>query len=121
MLAGAVFLAFNLAPTEEMILLGFIMSPLHVIVLAFASLIVMHGFVYAASFRGTPERNPEIPHWSLFLRFSVVGYIISLLVCGYVLWTFGRFQDQEIAMSLMQTVVLAFPAAIGAAGARLVL
>ena len=121
MLAGAVFLAFNLAPTEEMILLAFIMTPSHVVALALASILVMHGFVYAASFKGTPEHHPDMPQWSLFLRFSIVGYVIALMVSAYVLWTFGRFHEQELAMTIMQTVVLGFPAAIGAAGARLVL
>jgi uncharacterized membrane protein len=51
----------------------------------------------------------------------VVGYLIALLVSAYVLWTFGRFEDTAWLIYLRQTVVLGFPAALGAAAARLIL
>lgn len=121
MLAGAVFLAFNVAPTEEMILIAFKMTYGHALVLAALSLVLMHGFVYSVEFRGTPSAPPGTPGWSLFLRFTVVGYAISLGVSAYVLWTFGRFDGDGAAMKVMETLVLAFPASIGAAAARLVL
>ena len=54
MAVGALFLAFNVAPTEEMFLIAARMTHWHGIALAIASLILMHGFVYAASFRGAP-------------------------------------------------------------------
>ena len=121
MLTGAVFLAFNVAPTEEMVLLAYMMDPLHAIALLTASLLVMHAFVYGASFRGAPGRDPGTSGWSLFLRYTVVGYAICLLVSAYVLWTFGRFEDHAFITYAMMCVVLAFPASIGAAGARLIL
>jgi len=121
MLAGAVFLAFNVAPTEEMILIAFGMTPWHGLVLMALSLLLMHGFVYAMEFRGAPQRHPGVSGTALFLRFTVVGYAISLAVSAYVLWTFGRFGDEAMAMHVMKTIVLAFPASLGAAAARLIL
>ena len=119
MLAGAVFLAFNVAPTEEMILIAFKMTPLHAVALAALSLALMHGFVYSVEFRGAHAAPPGTPWWSLFLRFTVVGYALSLAVSAYVLWTFGRFEDGAVAKYVMESMVLAFPASIGAAAARL--
>jgi putative integral membrane protein (TIGR02587 family) len=117
---GALFLAFNVAPTEEMILLAFRMTHWHAVALAITSLLLIHGFVYAVNFRGSPE-SPEGAHPShLFLRYTVPGYAIALLVSAYVLWTFGRYDDQAGARMVMQAVVLGFPASIGAAAARLV-
>ena len=121
MAAGATFLAFNVAPTEEMILIAFKLTPLHAAALMAASLLLMHAFVYAVEFRGTHAVPEGTPWWSLFLRYTVVGYAISLLVSAYVLWTFGRFQDTALPMFVLTTLVLAFPASIGAAGARLIL
>jgi putative integral membrane protein (TIGR02587 family) len=120
MAVGALFLAFNVAPTEEMLLIGWRMTHWHVIALAIVSLGVMHGFVYAASFRGSPGVAPGTRQSSLFFRYTVPGYAIALLVSGYVLWTFGRYQGQTGAPVIMQAVVLGFPASIGAAAARLV-
>lgn len=121
MAAGAVFLAFNLAPTEEMVLIAFMMTPWHGVALALASLAMMHAFVYAVSFKGTPQVPRGTSGWSLFVRFTVVGYAVSLLIAAYVLWTFGRFEDSALAMYVMETMVLAFPASLGAAAARLIL
>lgn len=121
MLAGAVFLAFNVAPTEEMILIAFRMTPWHALLLIALSLMLMHGFVYAMEFRGAPRRRPDASGAALFFRFTVVGYAISLAVSAYVLWTFGRFEDSAIGMYAVETIVLAFPASLGAAAARLIL
>ncbi len=121
MAAGATFLAFNVAPTEEMILIAFKLTTWHALALIVASLLLMHAFVYAAGFRGSHSASPGNPWWSVFLRYTVVGYAISLLISVYVLWTFGRYQDTAFPMFVLTVLVLACPASIGAAGARLIL
>ena len=121
MAAGAVFLAFNMAPTEEMILIAFVMTPWHALALVAAALAMMHGFVYASAFRGTPASPHGTPGWSLFLRYTVVGYAVALAVSAYVLWTFGRLQDGPAWSYVEMTLVLGLPASLGAAAARLIL
>ena len=121
MAAGAVFLAFNVAPTEEMILIAYKMTPWHAIALATASLLLMHAFVYGVDFKGEETIPPGTPWWSIVLRFTFVGYAIALLVSAYVLWTFGRYEGEAIGMYIRQAIVLGFPASIGAAAARLIL
>ena len=120
MAAGALFLAFNVAPTEEMVLIAYTMTPWHGLALLLASLLVMHAFVYALNFRGGHGGRTDEPGWSLFLRFTAVGYVVALVVSAYVLWTFGRFDGGGFASHLMVTVVLGFPASLGAAAARLI-
>ena len=120
MLAGALFLAFNVAPTEEMILIGFMMSPFQSLLLVLLSILLLDAFVYGVGFAGQRERPEDVGRASLFLRFTLVGYGIALLVSIYVLWTFGRADGGDIGQVAMTVSVLAFPAAIGAAIARLV-
>jgi putative integral membrane protein (TIGR02587 family) len=120
MAVGALFLAFNVAPTEEMVLIASRMTHWHAIALAIASLVLMHGFVYAGDFRGSPGTPEGIRQTALFLRYTVPGYAIALVVSTYVLWTFGRYEGQTATPMIMQAVVLGFPASIGAAAARLV-
>jgi putative integral membrane protein (TIGR02587 family) len=117
---GALFLAFNVAPTEEMVLLASRMTHQHAVALALTSLLLIHGFVYALAFRGGQEAPEGVWRWNLILRYTVPGYAIALLVSAYVLWTFGRYEDHAVARMVMQAVVLGFPASIGAAAARLV-
>ncbi|MGH6943883.1 MAG: TIGR02587 family membrane protein [Geminicoccaceae bacterium] len=118
---GALFMAFNVAPTEEIVLIASMMTGWHALALVLASLAVMHAFVYAVEFRGGVARAPEMPLWSEFLRLTIVAYALALLVSLYVLWTFGRSEGLPAGDLLMQTVVLGFPAAVGAAAARLIL
>jgi putative integral membrane protein (TIGR02587 family) len=118
---GALFLAFNVAPTEEVVLISTMITGWYALALIGVSLAIMHAFVYAVEFRGQTSVHPELSVWSEFLRLTVVAYALALLVCLYVLWSFGRSDGLAFGELLMQTVVLGFPAAIGAAAARLIL
>lgn len=121
MAVGAIFLAFNLSPTEEMVLIAHKASYWHLFGLALLSILVMHAFVYTLSFHGQPQVNRSTSFMSTFARFTLVGYALVLLVSAYVLWTFGRMQGLDPEAIVKAVVVLAFPGAIGAAAARLIL
>ena len=121
MAAGALFLAFNVAPTEEIILIAHQMTVWHSMALVLASLLIMHAFVYALEFQGTASLPPGTPFWSVFLRFTIVGYAVALLTSLYMLWTFGRTEGLAFHQAISVLVVLGFPAAVGAAAARLIL
>jgi len=69
----------------------------------------------------THDGEPGVSLWSEFLRLTVVAYALALLVSLYVLWTFGRADGLPFGELLIETVVLGFPAALGAASARLIL
>jgi putative integral membrane protein (TIGR02587 family) len=120
MLAGALFFAFNLAPTEEMILIGFKMSAWHTAVLMLASLLLLHLLVFRVGLAGQEEAPEGYGVIRRLLIFTVPGYAIALVVSLYVLWTFGRVDGNALATVTGAVVVLGFPAAIGAAIARLV-
>ncbi|SFZ86770.1 putative integral membrane protein TIGR02587 [Devosia enhydra] len=121
MAVGALFLGLNVAPTDEIEMLAITMSPWHLLVLVGVSLLAMHGFVFATGFKGGSEIAPETPWWSAFLRFTLVGYGLALAISLYVLWTFGRIDGLGLDATIRAVVVLGFPAAIGAAAARLIL
>jgi putative integral membrane protein (TIGR02587 family) len=120
MAVGALFLAMNPAPTEEIILIGFKMTDTHVIILAFFTLVLMHAFVYKVEFRGQHDHG-EDAKWKLFLRFTVVGYALALLISLYLVWTFGHTDGLSWENIAKITVVMAFPASLGAAASRLIL
>ena len=121
MAAGALFLAFNVAPTEEILLIAVKLPGLHAFVLPWVSLLLMHAFVYAVEFRGGSDIPEEMPQWNVFLRFTVTGYAVALTISAYVLWTLGRMDGLALSEAVVLTVVLGVPAAIGAAAARLIL
>jgi len=120
MAAGALFLAFNVAPTEEMVLIGLLMSPWHSIALVLVSLLLLDALVHGLGFAGQkPVTKGTSYRWN-FISYSVVGYGIALFVSFSVLWIFGRTDGASLSQIAGTVTVLAFPAAIGAAIARLV-
>jgi putative integral membrane protein (TIGR02587 family) len=121
MAAGALFLAFNVAPTEEILLIAFKLPALHALVLTPMSLLLMHAFVYAVEFRGESDIPAGTPQWSVFVRFTVAGYAVALAVSAYVLWTLGRTDGIALSEAVVLTLVLGVPAAVGASAARLIL
>ncbi|MBP2295007.1 TIGR02587 family membrane protein [Azospirillum rugosum] len=118
---GALFLGLNVAPTEEMIQLSYMMDPWRELALVLLSLVIMHAFVYSIDFPGGSEFPKDMGFWTLFVRFTVVGYVVVLLICLYLLWTFGRTDGTDIEDVLSAAIVLGFPSSVGAAAARLIL
>lgn len=121
MCAGALFLAANIAPTEEVIVIAQKMSQWQAIGLAVLSLVLMHAFVYAVEFRGQHERPADRSFMHVFLKFSLNGYLLAIAISAYICWSFGRLDGLSIQQSLHAIIVLGLPAAVGAASARLVL
>lgn len=122
MVAGAVFLSMSVAPTEEMLLISFKMTDWHTIALILLSISIMHGFIVAVEYSGHANAlTPDAPFWSVFLRYSVTGYAIVLLISFYILWTFGSIGGMPFMEQLKAAVVLGVPAAVGASASRLIL
>jgi putative integral membrane protein (TIGR02587 family) len=121
MAVGALFLALNVAPTEEMVLIAYKMSWWHALATIVASLLLMHAFVFAVEFRGQHAIPEGAAQWKVFLHSTVTGYGLALLISVYVLWTFGRTDGLAPSHILIASIVLGFPAAIGAAAARLII
>lgn len=121
MAIGALFLALNVAPTEEMMLISFKISYLHALVIVIVSLLIMHGFVFSLGFAGGTEVTDDLTTPRAFLFFTLPGYLISILLSLYLLWIFGSLEGLAIGAISKLAVVLAFPASIGAAAARLIL
>ncbi|HEU4745972.1 MAG TPA: DUF2391 family protein, partial [Anaerolineales bacterium] len=119
--AGAIFLAFQLAPTEEMVRIGYQITGWHAAALAIVSLCIMQAFL--CSIEAQDRRSIFSPafFWGVFMRLTVVGYALALLLSLYVLWTFGRLDGSSLSEAMMSILILGFPAALGASAARLIL
>lgn len=121
MVVGALFLAFNLAPTEETLLISHKTTYLHTLAILAASLLIMHGFVFSLGFAGGSELTDELTTPRAFLFFTLPGYLISALLSLYLLWIFGSLEGLALGATSKAVVVQALPASIGAAAARLIL
>jgi putative integral membrane protein (TIGR02587 family) len=121
MSVGAIFLAFQLAPTEEMVLIGHQITGWHAALLGILSLGIMQAFLYSIEVRGGQSSSSADSFWGVFLRLTVVGYALALFLSLYVLWTFGRLDGVALSEAMISILILGFPAALGASAARMIL
>ena len=86
MAAGALFLSFSVAPTEEVVLIASQTTVWHLVVLMVLLLLAMHAFVYSVRFRGQEIGRVEgVGFVSIFLRYTLVGYAVAFAMSLYVL------------------------------------
>lgn len=120
MFGGAVFVAFNVAPTDEVARIADLSTPWHGLGLALLSLALLHILVYRVEFAGQEDWPEGHGFAGVFIRYALAGYGVALAVSLYILWTFGRLEGNGLGEVLMMTTILGFPASLGAATARLV-
>jgi putative integral membrane protein (TIGR02587 family) len=117
---GALVLGLTAAPTEEMILIAHQIDPSKAIVVLFMSLLIMYGFVYGVEAK-LHKLSPAKSFHVRLLQRTVVGSSIALLVSGWILWSFGRFDGAGAQQIIVSTVILGFATNLGAAAVRVVI
>lgn len=119
-LMGAVFIAFSIAPTDEVVMLAASSSPIELLILMVASLYISYGIVFAAKFTNYRKRRQQQGLFQSPLSETVISYLISLTAGMIMLWFFQQlsFSDPWFVW-LRYTIILGFPASIGGAAGRL--
>ena len=117
---GAVFFAAPIAPTEEVAILAARTSWVRIVGVMFATLVGTYLILYVLEFRGQSGRLEGRSWWGQ-LEGTCMVYAVGLVVAAGMLLAFTETASDPFASEVRQTVLLAFPAAIGASGARVVL
>jgi putative integral membrane protein (TIGR02587 family) len=120
MLVGALFVALNVAPTEEMTLIAFQISPWQAVIVALISVLLLHALLFGVALPGRQSRRGEGSFWSVFVRYSLAGYGVCALASFFLLWAFGRTDGVGVGELVEFVVVLSFPAVLGAGLAHFV-
>lgn len=121
MLAGALFLSFTVAPTEEVLLIAVRIGPVQTLGLLAGSIVLLHMILYVSGFRGQPGRRSTGGQGAALLRQTLPGYGLAVLAALFILWTFGRLEDAAPWLMATAAIVLAVPGAVGAAISRIVI
>lgn len=117
---GAVLFAANLAPTEEIVIIGIQTSWLKLTGVAVISLLIAFLILHYSDFKGAGE-FVRADHPTVILLGTVVTYAIALTSSALILWFFGRFDGVTMVTALAQTVALGLAATLGASAGRLLL
>lgn len=116
---GAIFLAFSIAPTDEVSLLAMELTPQHQVAVIFLSLLVSYMIVFVSGFSASSRTQPgPFQHPMTETTFA---YALSLLVSLGALLLFDRVElSDPPAHILTLVIVLGLPATVGGAAGRLV-
>jgi putative integral membrane protein (TIGR02587 family) len=119
-LVGSLFIAFNIAPTDEVSMLSAAASPLSLIAMIAASIVFSYGIVFAAGFTTQEKRLQQQGAFQDPLVETVLAYLLSLMAAALMLWFFQRLTFTDPWTSwLEQVLILGLPASIGGAAGRL--
>lgn len=117
---GAVLIAANVAPTEEIEEIARGISVFQQLGLTGLTLAIGALVLYLSNFRGS--RTHVLYHVHMDVLFGALAtYLVSMSASAALLWFFGRFDGNGPAFCLAETIVLGLPTAIGASAGRLLL
>jgi putative integral membrane protein (TIGR02587 family) len=116
---GAIFLAFSIAPTDEVPMLAAELDHAHQLALIGLSLLVSYIIVFASGF-GTGQHE-QAGAFQSPLTETVMAYVLSLLVVLISLYLFDQIEwGDPLGHIVAMVLVLGLPATIGGAAGRLV-
>jgi putative integral membrane protein (TIGR02587 family) len=117
---GAVFLSAPIAPTDEVAVLAARVGWLQVGAIQIATLLVTYLILFELEFRGQEAR---VTRFSLRRRLgqACMLYAVGLVTAAGMLVAVADAGSVPLATAVRRTIVLGFPAGIGASAARVVL
>lgn len=119
-LVGATIIAFNIAPTDEIPMLAAATSPLWLLLIIVASLVISYGIVFEANFSDQQQRRQQQGIFQSPLSETVASYLVSIFAAAFMLWFFEQLSfNDPWRMWLDHIVLLGLPATIGGAAGRL--
>ena len=119
-LIGALFIAFSIAPTDEITVLAASASSPWLLVIMFISLLISYCIVFASEITNYQQRLQQSGAFQSPLSETVVSYLVSLFISMLMLWFFQKiaFGDPWYVW-LRYSIILGLPASIGGAAGRL--
>jgi putative integral membrane protein (TIGR02587 family) len=119
-LVGALFVAFNVAPTDEIPMLAAAATPPRLLGLVGLSLAASYVIVFVAGFGDQPGRRDQAGLFQHPVTETVAAYVVSLIGALAMLWFFQRLTAPVLSSTTFtQVLLLGLPAAVGGAAGRL--
>ena len=120
-LCGAILIATNVAPTEEIIVIALEAEIFKILLIALLSIGIGGAVLYYINFIGAKEVVMQPQNFGEVVAGTVIMYAVALTSSAFMLWFFGRFDGLSLYGIVAETVVLGFPAALGASAGRLLI
>jgi putative integral membrane protein (TIGR02587 family) len=117
---GAVLFAANVAPTEEIQVIGIETTNVKLLGIVALSLVTSAIILFYSDFVGSRRFvRRDGPFW--FVGDTAMSFAVALAASALMLWFFHGLVDVSFRTAVSQIVVLAFPASLGASAGRLLI
>lgn len=118
---GAILIASNVAPTEEVVVIALEASALKILLILLLSIAITGSVLYHLNFKGAKQLVKHTgSNWDIIAS-TIIMYSVALIASGFMLWFFGRFDNLSLSGIISEIIVLGFPAALGASAGRLLI
>ncbi len=120
-LLGSTMFAFNIAATQEPVLIATSIQPLQLIGIVIFSLLVSYLMIFFAAFK---DRGPDQSNGIMGEQWAetTICYCIALFVSAALLWMFGYMPlDTPVSLWLPWVIVLGYATTLGGSAGRLII
>ncbi len=114
---GAVLVAANMAPTDEIDEIAAAADAVHLAAIGLLSVGLGATALFFSKFKG----SGDLPGWSGVVAQTASLWLTALAVSAALLWFFGKLDGQPPTSAAAQTIVLGLGATLGAAAGRMLL
>jgi putative integral membrane protein (TIGR02587 family) len=119
-LIGALIIAFNIAPTDEVRMLAAAVQNSWLIAVIVASWLISYLIVFEAGFSNQEKRRRQRGIFQHPVSETVACYLVSLIAAAFMLFFFQRLNFEDPwTMWLQYSILLGLPAGIGGSAGRL--
>ena len=118
---GALYLAFNIAPTDEIIQVSHHMSAWQLLVMFLATLGIMYIFAGCCSYQARQCDSSRLRLLVSQLCYTSMAFLVAFTISLFLLWGFDQTGDLSWTEIVACTVVLLLPAGVGAAAAHFII
>jgi putative integral membrane protein (TIGR02587 family) len=116
---GALFIASTIAPTQEIEVIAAQIGWLRTLSIGLLSVVLTYFTLFELEFRGQQGRIDRSRKEQVGTAFT--AYAVGVVVSIGLLTAYGHFIGGEFPLMVQETILLAFPASLGAAGAEVVI
>ncbi|MEX2594647.1 MAG: TIGR02587 family membrane protein [Anditalea sp.] len=117
-LCGSIVVGGSVAPTEEVLLIAAEATPLHILLMSIASILLSMVVCYFIDFKGTGQSEKKPAIYDIIFD-TCLSYSAALVSSIFVLWYFGAFSNLSFWNIVAQCIVLGVISSLGASAGRL--
>lgn len=119
-LCGAIVVGGNVAPTEEVLVIGLEARPAHILAMALFSVAMCTLILYYANSQDSDNKSYRVNFYTIAGQTSIC-YLIALAASALLLWFFGRLDGVSSWTGFAQCVALGVLSALGSSAGRLLI